>query len=150
MSTTFAMFATPSRAFTAPRRDRTRKTTRAIPRAGLLDAFRGEKHTRATAKVAVDDSASAAASVATLERAIALPDVRDGADGARRGGAARRRAIMAGNWKMNPKTASEAATLAALVGACAAGETTTTTRACEVLVCPPAPFIADVARIVRV
>jgi len=146
-----AMFATPTRAFTAPRRERTRTYTRAIPRAGLLDAFRGEKkHTRAVAKVVVDDSASAAAPVASLERAIALPDVRDGADGARRGGAAGRRAIMAGNWKMNPKTASEAATLAALVGACAAGETTTSTRACEVLVCPPAPFIADVARIVRV
>ena len=81
-----------------------------------------------------------------MERAIALTDVRDG-------GAVKptstRRAIMAGNWKMNPKTASEAATLAALLGA-AAGTDGESARACEVLVCPPAPFIADVARIVRV
>lgn len=134
------MFASPTRAF-APARCARRCASSQTPRirAGLLDAFRSPKHVAPAA-------AADATTVARLERAIALTDVRDG-------GAVKptttRRAIMAGNWKMNPKTASEAATLAALVGA-AAGMDGESARACEVLVCPPAPFIADVARIVRV
>ena len=137
------MFASPTRAF-APARCARRCASSQTPRirAGLLDAFRSPKASKHVAPAAAAD----ATTVARLERAIALTDVRDG-------GAVKptttRRAIMAGNWKMNPKTASEAATLAALVGA-AAGMDGESARACEVLVCPPAPFIADVARIVRV
>ena len=132
---------------------RTRAPRRTI--AGVFDAFTAKRAgengaTRAApgAPTTRNESPSLAKTsdaIVKLERAMALVDVKASSSGARR-------AIMAGNWKMNPKTASEAATLAALVGACARDDTTpgAVKRACEVLVCPPAPFIAEVARIVSV
>ena len=53
---------------------------------------------------------------------------------------------MAGTWKMNPSTAEEAASLAALVAAAArAADDGSGSRGCDILVCPPAPFLPIVA-----
>jgi triosephosphate isomerase len=66
-------------------------------------------------------------------------------------GRGKRNAVMAGNWKLNPKTLDEARTLAALVGAAARdGGIGTKGSRTDVFVCPPAPFVAEVARTVRV
>ena len=55
--------------------------------------------------------------------------------------------LMAGNWKMNPKTLREAESLAALVAAADRAQGGSATRGCDVLVCPPAPFLPAVAAV---
>ena len=85
--------------------------------------------------------------MASLERSMAQVASFPGSAGASARGSATRRAVMAGNWKLNPTTREAANTLAALVGA--AARDGADARECDVFVCPPAPFIADVARTVR-
>ena len=61
--------------------------------------------------------------------------------------AAVRRPLMAGNWKMNPKTLAEAETLAALVAAAAKADGGVAKSNADVLVCAPAAFLAPVGKI---
>ena len=61
--------------------------------------------------------------------------------------AAERRPLMAGNWKMNPATLQEAETLAALVAAAAKADGGVARAHADVLCCPPAAFLAPVAKI---
>jgi triosephosphate isomerase len=61
--------------------------------------------------------------------------------------AAVRRPLMAGNWKMNPQTLQEAETLAALVAAAARADGGVARSHADVLCCPPAAFLAPVAKI---
>ena len=61
--------------------------------------------------------------------------------------AAVRRPLMAGNWKMNPATLQEAETLAALVAAAAKADGGVARAHADVLCCPPAAFLAPVAKI---
>ena len=63
--------------------------------------------------------------------------------------AAERRPLMAGNWKMNPATLQEAETLAALVAAAAKADGGVARAHADVLCCPPAAFLAPVARILE-
>jgi hypothetical protein len=136
-------------------------TTTTTTRAGILDAFSGGKHS--TAKAAAKSTTTVNPTtndapggisgqrqqndaVARLERAVAMEAP------ATQRAKATRKAVMAGNWKLNPKTLDEARTLAALTGAAAReekGVPGVKPRACEVFVCPPSPFISEVARIVR-
>ena len=60
-----------------------------------------------------------------------------------------RRPLMAGNWKMNPGTLAEAETLAALVAAAAKADGGAAMASSDVLCCPPAPFLAPVAAILK-
>ena len=109
-------------------------------RAGLLERLRGRDGR--------DDkrNGAVASDVAALERAVALESratplrVEDGSR------TTTRRAVMAGNWKLNPRTREEATTLARLTGAAKreSGDDV------DVFVCPPAVFLGDVARAVRV
>lgn len=87
--------------------------------------------------------------VARLERAVAMGQPEPVKAGGKKP-VKRRTAVMAGNWKLNPKTMEEARTLAALVGAAAKEDKApgVKTRECEVFVCPPAAFISEVSRIV--
>lgn len=62
---------------------------------------------------------------------------------------ATRRPLMAGNWKMNPATLEEAETLAALVAAAAKADGAKAMQSSDVLCCPPAPFLAPIAEILR-
>lgn len=89
--------------------------------------------------------------VARLERAVAMDQQpKPVKAGGKEPPVKKRTAVMAGNWKLNPKTMDEARTLAALVGAAAKEDKApgVKTRECEVFVCPPAPFISEVSRIV--
>ena len=57
--------------------------------------------------------------------------------------------LMAGNWKMNPATLQEAESLAALVAAAVRADDGAAASACDVLVCPPAPFLPAVAALLQ-
>ena len=82
--------------------------------------------------------------VAALERAVKL-ETAPVRQGEKNEANTKRRAVMSGNWKLNPKTAADAKTLAALVGAARRDVDADV----DVFVCPPAPFLADVVRVVR-
>ena len=82
------------------------------------------------------NAASKAQAVARLESSLAPPAA-----------AAVRRPLMAGNWKMNPKTLAEAETLAALVAAAAKADGGVAKSNADVLVCAPAAFLAPVGKI---
>jgi len=106
------------------------------------DARRATHATTTTTEVNAD-------AVARLERAVAMEQQARPVGGGKEP-VKRRTAVMAGNWKLNPKTMDEARTLAALVGAAAREDKApgVKTRECEVFVCPPSPFISEVSRIV--
>jgi len=106
------------------------------------DARRATHATTTTTEVNAD-------AVARLERAVAMEQQARPVAGGKEP-VKRRTAVMAGNWKLNPKTMDEARTLAALVGAAAREDKApgVKTRECEVFVCPPSPFISEVSRIV--
>ena len=140
---TRALFAPPS-----PARGRGRR--RADARAGLLDHWRLKSNENAAAATSATNGDGVVArddAVASLERSMAQVASFPGSAGASARGSATRGAVMAGNWKLNPTTREAANTLAALVGA--AARDGADARECDVFVCPPAPFIADVARTVR-
>jgi len=114
-------------------------------RGGASDQTNGrkdEERTATTTEVNAD-------AVARLERAVAMEQPKPVKAGGKEP-VKRRTAVMAGNWKLNPKTMDEARTLAALVGAAAKEDKApgVKTRECEVFVCPPAAFISEVSRIV--
>jgi len=108
------------------------------------DARRATHATTTTTTTEVNADA-----VARLERAVAMEQQARPVAGGKEP-VKRRTAVMAGNWKLNPKTMDEARTLAALVGAAAREDKApgVKTRECEVFVCPPSPFISEVSRIV--
>ena len=110
------------------------------------DARRATHATTTTTTTTTEVNADA---VARLERAVAMEQQARPVAGGKEP-VKRRTAVMAGNWKLNPKTMDEARTLAALVGAAAREDKApgVKTRECEVFVCPPSPFISEVSRIV--
>ena len=131
----------------ATRRGRRATTTRA----GVFDRFdRRRESPAATKDDAVRAPGARAEAIDALERSMAMASVRAEVDARDESGRGKRKAVMAGNWKLNPKTLDEARTLAALVGAAARdGGIGTNKSKTEVFVCPPAPFAAEVARTVR-
>lgn len=113
---------------------------------GGANGRKDEERTAASTTTEVNADA-----VARLERAVAMDQQpKPVKAGGKEPPVKRRTAVMAGNWKLNPKTMDEARTLAALVGAAAKEDKApgVKTRECEVFVCPPAPFISEVSRIV--
>ena len=145
-----ASTARATRAIFAPSPARARGRRRADARAGLLDHWRPKSNDTVAAATSATNGDGVVArddAVASLERSMAKVSPIAGSDSASARQVATRRPVMAGNWKLNPTTADAAKTLAALVGAAArdGGDD----RGCDVFVCPPAPFIADVARTVR-
>jgi hypothetical protein len=128
-----------------------RRGRRATTRAGVFDRFNRRRESPAATK---DDALRApgerAEAIDALERSMAMASVRAEVGARDESGRGKRNAVMAGNWKLNPKTLDEARTLAALVGAAARdGGIGTNKSKTEVFVCPPAPFAAEVARTVR-
>ena len=125
----------------------------------MFDRFNRRRESPAATK---DDALRApgerAEAIDALERSMAMASVRAEVGARDESGRGKRNAVMAGNWKLNPKTLDEARTLAAMVGAIAARRVESGTRdggigtnksKTEVFVCPPAPFAAEVARTVR-
>lgn len=115
---------------------------------GGANGRKDEERTDAASTTTTEVNADA---VARLERAVAMDQQpKPVKAGGKEPPVKKRTAVMAGNWKLNPKTMDEARTLAALVGAAAKEDKApgVKTRECEVFVCPPAPFISEVSRIV--
>ena len=113
-------------------------------------AIEGNAASAARAVMAMGAPGERAEAIDALERSMAMASVRAEVGARDESGRGKRNAVMAGNWKLNPKTLDEARTLAALVGAAARdGGIGTNKSKTEVFVCPPAPFAAEVARTVR-